>query len=127
MVKGLLLHWNKAEAVHLRHWQLMVLQRIPIRMKIKCLISACDGYQDHYVSSFQFRLYPWSHPIRTDDGHAYKELVEHHRVVRVVALLGGYSRDEANEKLKENDGMIANFSRALAEEVRVNQSSEEFD
>ncbi|WP_456272405.1 fructose bisphosphate aldolase [Bacillus sp. AK031] len=59
--------------------------------------------------------------------NAYKELVEHPRVVRVVALSGGYSRDEANERLKENDGMIASFSRALAEELRVDQSSEEFD
>ncbi|WP_409252834.1 fructose bisphosphate aldolase [Bacillus sp. SCS-153A] len=59
--------------------------------------------------------------------NAYKELVEHPRVVRVVALSGGYSREEANEKLKENDGMIASFSRALAEELRVDQSSEEFD
>ncbi|MGD6801362.1 fructose bisphosphate aldolase [Rossellomorea vietnamensis] len=59
--------------------------------------------------------------------NAYKELVEHPRVVRVVALSGGYSRDEANEKLKENDGMIASFSRALAEELRFNQSSQDFD
>jgi fructose-bisphosphate aldolase, class I len=63
-------------------------------------------------------------PTKTN---AYKELVEHPRVVRVVALSGGYSREEANEKLKENDGMIASFSRALAEELRVNQSSEDFD
>jgi fructose-bisphosphate aldolase, class I len=63
-------------------------------------------------------------PTKTN---AYKELVEHPRVVRVVALSGGYSREEANEKLKENDGMIASFSRALAEELRVNQSSEYFD
>ncbi|TYS15396.1 fructose bisphosphate aldolase [Rossellomorea vietnamensis] len=59
--------------------------------------------------------------------NAYKELVEHPRVVRVVALSGGYSRDEANEKLKKNDGMIASFSRALAEELRFNQSSQDFD
>jgi fructose-bisphosphate aldolase, class I len=59
--------------------------------------------------------------------NAYKELAEHPRVVRVVALSGGYSRDEANERLKENDGMIASFSRALAEELRFNQSSTEFD
>lgn len=59
--------------------------------------------------------------------NAYKELVEHPRVVRVVALSGGYSRDEANERLKENDEMIASFSRALAEELRVDQTSEEFD
>ncbi|TLS36487.1 fructose bisphosphate aldolase [Pseudalkalibacillus caeni] len=59
--------------------------------------------------------------------NAYKELAEHPRVVRVVALSGGYSRDEANEKLKENDDMIASFSRALAEDLSVDQSSEEFD
>jgi fructose-bisphosphate aldolase, class I len=59
--------------------------------------------------------------------NAYKELADHPRVVRVVALSGGYSRDEANERLKENDNMIASFSRALAEELRFDQSSEEFD
>ena len=59
--------------------------------------------------------------------NAYKELVEHPRVVRVVALSGGYSRDEANEKLKENDGVIASFSRALAADLNANQSEEEFD
>ncbi|MBM7552149.1 fructose bisphosphate aldolase [Thalassobacillus pellis] len=57
----------------------------------------------------------------------YKELIDHPRVVRVVALSGGYSRDEANEKLKENDGLIASFSRALAADLRANQSDEEFN
>ncbi|REJ05332.1 fructose bisphosphate aldolase [Halobacillus trueperi] len=59
--------------------------------------------------------------------NAYKELVDHPRVVRVVALSGGYSREEANEKLKENDGVIASFSRALAADLNANQSNEEFD
>ncbi|WP_258871436.1 class I fructose-bisphosphate aldolase, partial [Halobacillus trueperi] len=59
--------------------------------------------------------------------NAYKELVDHPRVVRVVALSGGYSREEANEKLKENDGVIASFSRALAADLNANQSDEEFD
>ncbi|MCR8847615.1 fructose bisphosphate aldolase [Rossellomorea sp. SC111] len=59
--------------------------------------------------------------------NAYKKLVEHPRVVRVVALSGGYSRDEANEKLKENDGVIASFSRALATDLSADQSEEEFD
>ncbi|WP_406945491.1 fructose bisphosphate aldolase [Halobacillus sp. SY10] len=59
--------------------------------------------------------------------NAYKELVDHTRVVRVVALSGGYSREEANEKLKENDGVIASFSRALAADLNANQSDEEFD
>lgn len=57
----------------------------------------------------------------------YKELIDHPRVVRVVALSGGYSREEANEKLKENDGLIASFSRALAGDLNANQSNEEFN
>jgi len=57
----------------------------------------------------------------------YKESVEHPRVVRVVALSGGYTREEANEKLKKNEGMIASFSRALAQDLRVDQSDEEFN
>ncbi|SDI01268.1 fructose-bisphosphate aldolase [Alteribacillus persepolensis] len=57
----------------------------------------------------------------------YKELAEHPRVVRVVALSGGYSREEANEKLKKNNGLIASFSRALTAELNVEQSDEEFN
>lgn len=57
----------------------------------------------------------------------FKELIDHPRVVRVVALSGGYSRDEANEKLKENDGLIASFSRALIADLNANQSEEEFN
>ncbi len=59
--------------------------------------------------------------------NAYKELIEHPRVVRVVALSGGYTRDQANEKLKENHGLIASFSRALAADLNANQSEEQFD
>jgi fructose-bisphosphate aldolase class I len=61
------------------------------------------------------------------NANQYKELIDHPRVVRVVALSGGYSRDEANEKLKENDGLIASFSRALADDLNANQSDEEFN
>lgn len=57
----------------------------------------------------------------------YKELVDHPKVIRVVALSGGYSRDEANEKLRANDGLIASFSRALTEGLNVNQTDEEFN
>ena len=48
-------------------------------------------------------------------------------VVRVVALSGGYTQDDANEKLARNHGLIASFSRALAQELRVSQSDAEFD
>ena len=57
----------------------------------------------------------------------YKELVDHPRVVRVVALSGGYSRDEANKHLAENQGVIASFSRALVEGLTAQQSDAEFD
>ncbi|TXL65708.1 fructose bisphosphate aldolase [Cerasibacillus terrae] len=57
----------------------------------------------------------------------YKELIDHPRVVRVVALSGGYSTDEANTKLKQNDGLIASFSRALSQDLNVNQTDEEFN
>lgn len=57
----------------------------------------------------------------------YKELIEHPRVVRVVALSGGYTRDEANLKLTANEGLIASFSRGLSEGLNASQSEEEFN
>ncbi|MBY7143138.1 fructose bisphosphate aldolase [Virgibacillus sp. NKC19-3] len=57
----------------------------------------------------------------------YKELMDHPRVVRVVALSGGYPLEEANEKLAANQGLIASFSRALSEPLNANQSDEEFN
>ncbi|MBX3571753.1 MAG: fructose bisphosphate aldolase [Mesorhizobium sp.] len=57
----------------------------------------------------------------------YKPLVDHPKVMRVVALSGGYSRDEANAKLMENDGVIASFSRALTEGLSAKQSDAEFN
>ncbi|MEB5685105.1 fructose bisphosphate aldolase [Mammaliicoccus lentus] len=57
----------------------------------------------------------------------YKSLIEHPNVIRVVALSGGYSRDKANELLKENEGLIASFSRALVTDLFAGQSKEEFD
>jgi fructose-bisphosphate aldolase class I len=57
----------------------------------------------------------------------YTELVEHPNVVRVVALSGGYSRADANEKLSRNHGVIASFSRALTEGLSAKQSDAEFD
>ncbi len=62
-----------------------------------------------------------------NEANFYKELIDHPRVLRVVALSGGYSRDEANAKLAENQGMIASFSRALTEGVSAKQSEEEFE
>ena len=57
----------------------------------------------------------------------YAPLIAHPKVLRVVALSGGYSRDEANAKLAENHGMIASFSRALTEGLTAQQSDEAFN
>ena len=57
----------------------------------------------------------------------FKELVEHPVVLRVVALSGGYSRDEANARLARNPGVIASFSRALTEGLTAQQSDDEFN
>ena len=57
----------------------------------------------------------------------YQPLIAHKAVARVVALSGGYSRVDACEKLSHNHGMIASFSRALTEDLRVTMSDAEFD
>jgi fructose-bisphosphate aldolase class I len=56
----------------------------------------------------------------------YRPLIEHPKVLRVVALSGGYSRDEACDMLAQNHGLIASFSRALTEGLSAQQSDEEF-
>lgn len=62
-----------------------------------------------------------------DQPNFYADLVADPRVLRVVALSGGYSRDDANQKLEQNHGVIASFSRALAEGLSDQQSAADFD
>jgi fructose-bisphosphate aldolase class I len=57
----------------------------------------------------------------------YTDCIKHPRVLKVVALSGGYSRDEANRKLARNNGMVASFSRALAEGLTAQQTDAEFN
>ncbi len=57
----------------------------------------------------------------------YSEFVGHPKVVRVVALSGGYTRDDANERLRRNHGVVASFSRALVEGLSAQQSDAEFN
>ena len=64
--------------------------------------------------------------LPTDANH-YQAFTSHPRVMRVVALSGGYSRDEADALLAENTGVIASFSRALTEGLSAGQSDEQFD
>jgi fructose-bisphosphate aldolase class I len=62
-----------------------------------------------------------------EDKDFYRELISHPRVMRVVALSGGYPRDEANRRLLNQKAMIASFSRALTEGLSVNLSEESFN
>lgn len=57
----------------------------------------------------------------------YADFLSHSNVVRVVALSGGYMHEEADARLTRNKGIIASFSRALLQDLRVQQSDEEFD
>jgi fructose-bisphosphate aldolase class I len=62
-----------------------------------------------------------------DKDNLYADLIEHNNVLRVVALSGGYSRDEANRRLARNNGMTASFSRALSEGLKAQHSDQEFN
>lgn len=64
--------------------------------------------------------------IPTEENY-FKEIIEHERVVRVVALSGGYSREDSNKKLAKNKNLIASFSRGLVEGLSASQSDEEFN
>ncbi|MCP4432124.1 MAG: fructose bisphosphate aldolase [Gammaproteobacteria bacterium] len=57
----------------------------------------------------------------------YQPCIDHPNILKVVALSGGYSRQEANRRLNQNNGMVASFSRALSEGLSAQQSEEEFD
>jgi fructose-bisphosphate aldolase class I len=57
----------------------------------------------------------------------YADFVKHPKVLRAVALSGGYSREEANNRLRRNHGIVASFSRALAEGLSAQQSDAEFN
>ena len=61
-----------------------------------------------------------------EEANYYREFVDHPKVLRVVALSGGYSREVANDRLSKNNGMIASFSRALTEGLHVDQSDAEY-
>lgn len=76
------------------------------------------------LSDTQTVMLKLSIPTQTN---LYQELVAHPRVLKVVALSGGYSRDEANNLLAKNKGIIASFSRALTEGLSAKQSDDQFD
>lgn len=62
-----------------------------------------------------------------DEDNFYDELVDHPKVLKVVALSGGYTREDANDRLARNTGVVASFSRALTEGLTAQQSDQEFN
>jgi fructose-bisphosphate aldolase class I len=96
----------------------------PSKAEAEKLLKAAILEQLDTIPEGQFVMLKLTLP---DEDGFYTELVEHPRVLRVVALSGGYSRDEANARLARNPGVIASFSRALTEGLSAQQSDEEFD
>jgi fructose-bisphosphate aldolase class I len=85
-----------------------------------------DGILDHLSRLPSDQQIMLKLTIPSTDGF-YSDVIAHPRVMRVVALSGGYSRQEANEKLARNPGLIASFSRALIGELSATQSDDEFN
>ncbi len=85
----------------------------------ECLLAGLEELGDGEQVMFKLTL-------PEEDGF-YRPLVDHPKVLKVVALSGGYSREEANRRLALNRGVVASFSRALAEGLLVTHSDGEFD
>lgn len=83
------------------------------------LVKGLDGVPDETPIMFKLTL--------PEEDDFYRELVAHPKVLKVVALSGGYSRDEANARLARNPGVIASFSRALTEGLTAQQSEDKFN
>jgi fructose-bisphosphate aldolase class I len=95
---------------------------IPDKSEAEDLLkSALEAHLDAVPDGSQVML-----SLPTVPNH-YLPLIEHPKVMRVVALSGGYSRDEADALLAQNTGLIASFSRALTEGLSAHQSDAEFD
>jgi fructose-bisphosphate aldolase, class I len=96
----------------------------PQKAEAEDLLKAAIGTHLERLPSDRYVMLKLTLP---DEDNFYSEFVEHPRVLRVVALSGGYSREEANERLARNHGVVASFSRALTEGLHADQSDEEFD
>ena len=88
-------------------------------MLLAALAAGTDSVADDQPVMFKLTL--------PEADNFYADLVNNPKVAKVVALSGGYSRDEANARLARNNGMIASFSRALAEGLSASQSDDEFN
>ncbi len=89
------------------------------RLLTKALLDALDGRPEGREVMLKLSL-----PVECG---AYEALVDHPGVLKVVALSGGYGREDACRELARNEGLIASFSRALLNDLRVTMSDEEFD
>ena len=95
-------------------------QKAAAEAKLKAaIVRGLDALGDDRQVMFKLTL--------PDEDNFYADLVSHPKVLKVVALSGGYSRDDANARLARNKGVIASFSRALTEGLSAQQSDEEFD
>jgi len=96
----------------------------PEKAKAEELLKAAILEKLNELSAGQLVMLKLTLPERDD---FYADFVKHPKVVRVVALSGGYSREEANNRLRRNHGVVASFSRALVEGLSIQQSDAEFN
>jgi fructose-bisphosphate aldolase, class I len=96
----------------------------PEKGKAEQLLKAAILEKVNELPVGQFVILKLTLPEQND---FYAELVKHPKVLRVVALSGGYSREEANNRLRKNHGVVASFSRALVEGLTAQQSDAEFN
>ncbi len=98
--------------------------RCPEKAKAEQLLKAAILEKLNELPAGQFVMLKLTLPEQDD---FYADFVKHPRVVRVVALSGGYSREEANNRLRKQHGVVASFSRALVEGLTAQQSDAEFN
>jgi len=96
----------------------------PEKGKAEQLLKAAILEKVNQLPDDQFIMLKLTLP---EQDNFYAEFVKHPRVLRVVALSGGYSREEANNRLRKNHGVVASFSRALVEGLTAQQSDAEFN
>jgi len=96
----------------------------PEKAKAEALLKAAILEKLNQLPAGQLAMLKLTLP---EQDNFYADFVKHPKVLRVVALSGGYSREEANDRLRRNHGIIASFSRALAEGLSAQQSDAEFN
>src|SRR6266481_7576203 len=96
----------------------------PDKAKVEALLKAAILEKLNQLPAGQLVMLKLTLP---EQDNFYADFVKHPKVLRVVALSGGYSREEANNRLRRNHGVIASFSRALAEGLSAQQSDTEFN